>query len=234
MRLRNTPLKILLLAAMLVLSAFPSASAEATLYRNNTVCSRGFYLRKLSDPPTDKWYMATPLDISREGTWVIDLIAGNFSVIGSAEVVVRGDELTVSCHYLDGVKLHSELLMLYKNPDEIGALEPDSLVSPYRFGESISISRDLDGQPLVLMYINNSVSFTSLVKGLKGYASLGISQIRERVAMAASIGLMEEYREEVPITIQSVSELPGSEEPDDNGCVGGVCPVPLPILPSAP
>lgn len=232
MQHNKTRMKPLLFAVLLLLAAFSSAAAEVTHYRNNTVCSRGFYLRKLETPPTDKWYMATPLDINRDGTRFVDLIAGNFSVIGSAEVVVRGDELTVSCQYADGVERHSELLMLYTSPDELGAPESKTDVSPYRFGESISINRDLGGRPLVLLYINNTVSFTSQVKGLKGYTSLGIPEIKERIAMAQTAGLADDYREEVPVS--HATKPAGDESPDENGCVGGVCPVPMPLFPPVP
>ena len=224
MQNRRTKRESLLLVVLLVLAAFPSAAAEATYYRNNTVCSRGFYLRNLENPPTDKWYMATPLDISRDSTQVIDLIAGNFTVIGSAEVVVLGDELTVSYHYLDGVEPHSEQLMLYTNPDEIDVLETNMNVSSFRFGEKISISRDLGGRPLVLLYINNAVSFSSLVKGLKGYTSLGIPEIKERIAMASSAGLADDYRERVPVF--SAPQPAGDDALNENGCIGGVCPIP--------
>ena len=208
---------------MLFLNAV--AHAETKYYNNNTVCVRGFYLRELNNRPTDKWYMVVTLDISRDGRQVFDLIAGKCLVIGNVEAVIRGDGLMLTYHYLDGVKPHSEMLMLFPSIEDIAELEPGSLLSAYHFAEAISIKKDLQGLAGVFLCVNNSVSFTSEVAGLRNYTSLGATQIIERRAMAQSVGLLDVYREKVPIITQVVPTAAGIEVQDEDGCVGGVCPI---------
>lgn len=214
---------------MLALAVSTSAKSQTLYYRNNTVCSEGFYLRRLEHRVTDQWYMLTPLDISREGEQSINLIAGNCYVIGKVQAVVKGDTLTLRYSYLDGIQPHSELLMLYLNFEEVNSVDPDLLSSPYRFGEAISISGALKGQPLIYLYVNNRVSFTSGVKGLVVYSSFGKAEMERRITMAESAGLGEVYREFIPApVIQGVQ--PDASQPEVPGlvCEDGYCYVPRP------
>ncbi|MHC1787039.1 MAG: hypothetical protein AB9880_08275 [Christensenellales bacterium] len=206
-----------------------TALAGSGQYVNNTVGARGFYLRELLPPRTDKWYMLSPLDISRDGSLRIDLIAGNCLVVGSAVATVQGDRLTVDYVYLEGVREHSQLLMLYTDLEDIGELSPDLLQSPYRFREGISISGALEGQPRVLLYINNRVSFPSGLKGLRPYTALGDAEVVQRRTLANEAGLGGVYRERLPKLALS-AERPDAEQPEVPGliCEDGVCHVPLP------
>lgn len=233
-------IRAILMVAALALALGFQAPAGAKTYSNNTACSEGIYLRRLSNPPTNKWYMVTPLDLSRDGLVTLDLIAGNCMVIGRVEVSLQAGSLTATARYLEGVTVHEELLMFYTDLSDIQTLEHGHLDTPYRLGQPLALSAF--GNPSrIWLYTNSRVSFNDDLPGLMTFASQSPRRINARIELARAAGLgAEDYLERMPVSRPSQpSDTTGI--PDENGCIGGVCPVPtldpaqeLPSLPLAP
>lgn len=233
-----TTASIILLMMAFVLG-FP-APANATTYANNTACAEGIYLRRLSKPPTDKWYMVTPLERNQDSQITLPLIAGNCMIIGQVDVNQQADGLTVTVQYLEGVTVHEELLMVYTDLADIQELEHGHLETPYRLGQPIALSA-LGNPSFIWLYVNNRVSFTDNLPGLATYASQSLQHIHARIELARAAGLGEkDYLEQLPLS-RPLQQTDMTGIPDENGCIDGVCPVPTfqmpanwPTLPSAP
>ena len=63
---------------------------------NQSVCSRGIRFRDINPNLTNKWFMFTPIDLSKDGTQAIDLIAANITYAGKVTVEVNGDAVKVN------------------------------------------------------------------------------------------------------------------------------------------
>ena len=175
-------------------------------YRNNTVCTFGLHLRDIAPELTDKWYTVTPIDLSKNGTQSFELVGGNMWIIGQVNVTVDGDSVLVDQDIiLEGIgrtKIQSEYLNIFNDLNSIKpeALEGDGLDGMgYRFGEPISIEKDLGGDTNVLLYVRNVATFHTHVSPGRVLVRMGENlpdRIKRRNAMIEMMDPM--MNEEVP------------------------------------
>jgi len=140
------------------------------VYWNNTVCTFGLHLRDLRPELTDKWYTVTPIDLSADGTQSFELVGSNMWIIGHVRVTVEGDSVLIDRDIiLDGkgrTRMLNEYLNIFHDLNSITkeALEDDGLYGRgFRFGEPISIEKDLKGDTSVLLYVRSVASFNPRV-----------------------------------------------------------------------
>ena len=141
---------------------------KTSWYPQNTLCSFGPQFRDIDSGLTDKWYMFTPVNLSQDGTQTFELIASNMYVIGSVQVVVSGDSVTVTYTTAQGryghVYMKSEYLNFFPDLKSVTTVEPEKLGSGFTFGQAISIQNDLGGDNNVLMFIRNVATYRNSVR----------------------------------------------------------------------
>ena len=140
---------------------------EIVWYPNNTVCSFGPQFRDVAPGLTDLWYMFTPVDLSHDGTQTFELVGGNMYVLGQVSLTVAGDSVTVTYSTIKGKNGHiymkSEYLNFFKDFKSVTTVVPEELGEGFRFGEAISIQKDLGGDTNVLMFVRNVATFRNFV-----------------------------------------------------------------------
>ena len=137
---------------------------EPIWYGNNTAGVIGISLRDQYPGLTDKWYHVLPVDLSRDGTQVFDLVASARYFLGKVNVTVNGDSVTVDYAYISspyGFEIYpkEECLAWFRSA---GELTTDYLANPTpnaSFGQAISKERDLNGQDYALLFICNRVTY---------------------------------------------------------------------------
>ncbi len=141
---------------------------KTSWYPNNTLCSFGPQFRDMDPGLTDKWYMFTPVNLSKDGTQTFELIASNMYVIGNVQVVVSGDSVTVTYETTQGryghVYMKSEYLNFFPDLKSVTIVEPEELGGGFSFGQTISIRNDLGGDTNVLMFIRNVATYRNSVR----------------------------------------------------------------------
>ncbi len=139
-------------------AAAPSSGGGKNWRRDQTVSSMGLRFRDVTPYLTDKWFMFTPLDLTREGSQVLPLIAANTSFVGSVTVNVSGGNVTVNYNLNSGVDLGDLNYTFFSGLDEVSSVE----ISPQdrlAFGEPVSIGEELDDAEIVLLYLSGHVSY---------------------------------------------------------------------------
>ena len=123
-------------------------------------------MRELCPELTDKWYTVVPVDLTRQGTQVYELVASNLFVIGRAAVTVDGDSVTVVCGLAEGNGyMKDECLRWFTGLEEITAAYLEAPERGAAFGEAVSIERDLKGQDTALLFICNTVTYSQPYAG---------------------------------------------------------------------
>lgn len=142
---------------------FPVVEPEKpkyTWYPNNTVGLVGLSLRDSYPDLTDKWYNVVPVDLTQNGVQTFRLVASNLFYIGQAAVIVDGDNVTVQYALADGHGyVKDECVRWFTSVD---AITTDFLKAPesdLAFGQTISRSKDLNGQDVALLFICNHVTY---------------------------------------------------------------------------
>jgi len=100
------------------------------IWPDNTACSYGLRFRDEASELTDKWYMYTPIDLTKEGTLDIPLIASNRYRIGTAQVTIK--EGQVSAAYTitaDKVEVKHEFMAFLPGLDSLETVEPEALTN---------------------------------------------------------------------------------------------------------
>ena len=142
---------------------------KGTMYTKNTACSFGPAFRDVRPSLTDKWYTFTPVDLTIQGRQTFEYVASNKYVIGEVYVDVAGDSVTVTFHnfYEDqegNTKTLSEFLTFFHDLKSVKNVEPEKMQElGYRFGDTISIEKDLEGDTNVLLFIRNQVTYCDYV-----------------------------------------------------------------------
>ena len=141
-----------------------------TWFPNNTVSTMGLSFREVKPELTDKWYHVAPIDLSRDGEQVIPLVASNAFIVGRVYVNVKGDEVTVT-YMARGqgsagtFRVHSEFLTFFPDLASVTEVEPEKLGEGFKFGEPISIEKDLKGDTRVLLFVRNVVTYRDYYTG---------------------------------------------------------------------
>ena len=148
----------------------PTVTIERnSLYTDNTACSFGPAFRDVQPGLTDKWYTFTPLDLTEQGRQTYEYVASNMYVIGEVYVDVLGDSVTVTYHnyYEDQegkTKTLAEYFTIFPDLDSVTGVEPETMDDiGFRFGQAISIRKDLEGDTNVLLFIRNRVTYSTYV-----------------------------------------------------------------------
>ena len=135
---------------------------------NNTACTYGVRIRDVQPGLTNKWQMATALDLSAVrglpgGRLEIPVCASDMYVIGTATVRVRDDSLRVTVSFLEGldITLERQAMYLWTDPGAVSRLWDKSLdkLPRYATGTDVSISGDLGGQERVILYLPMTVTY---------------------------------------------------------------------------
>lgn len=145
----------------LVIVAEPSPTPEITWYPNNTISLAGLSLKEASSRLPDKWYNVVPIDLTRQGRQTYLLTVSNARFIGECYVDVWGDEVTVSCYVLSrsGVEMKSEYGRWFTRLSEVTASSIESSENGFVFGEPVSISEDLGGADVALLFIRSKATY---------------------------------------------------------------------------
>lgn len=136
-----------------------AVKADRTWYPNNTVGVLGLSLRD-DLGMSDKWYNVIPVDLTVQGRQTVRLVASNLYYFGSATITVADGNVTVNYQLPRGnAYLKGECLQWFTSLDEITASFLNNPVGEYAFGEPVSISEQLNGQDVALLFICNHVTY---------------------------------------------------------------------------
>lgn len=164
----------------------------------NTVSSFGPQFRVISPNYTKKWYMFTPIDLSRQGRQSFTLVGSNMWEVGQAHVDVYEDTVNVSYEYYyagsDKMEPVKEFITFYKDYAEALQHDPDTTASAFAFNKPFSIQNDLGGDTRVLMFIRNNLSYYRFpvpTEGLHRNAPNSEARKSERGGMLAIMDQVE-------------------------------------------
>jgi len=133
---------------------------EYTWYPDNTVGLVGLSLRDNFPGLTDKWYNIVPVDLTQNGVQTFRLVASNLFYIGQAAVIVDGDNVTVQYALANGHGyVKDECVRWFTSVDEITSDFLKAPESDLAFDQTISRSKDLNGQDVALLFICNHVTY---------------------------------------------------------------------------
>lgn len=136
------------------------AKPKYTWYPNNTVGLVGLSLRDNYPGLTDKWYNVVPVDLTQNGVQTFRLVASNLFYIGQAAVIVDGDNVTVQYALANGHGyVKDECVRWFTSVDEITSDFLKAPESGLAFDQTISRSKDLNGQDVALLFICNHVTY---------------------------------------------------------------------------
>lgn len=133
-------------------------------YPENTVCTAGIAFRDVKPELTNKWYNFTPIDLSQQGTQVIDMVASNMYVVGRVVVQVDGDSVKVTWERANAAcgdgnfLVSSEFFTFFPDLASVTTVEPSELTG-YAFGQTVSIKNDLKDDTNVLLYMRNVATY---------------------------------------------------------------------------
>lgn len=116
----------------------------------------------------DSWMTYSVVDLSIQGTQTFDLVAAGAWKLGTVSVTVNGDEVVVN--YLcdedintrdvhDDIFVDREWFTLFGDLASVTTLNPDEIETAYAFGAPISIANDLGGDTVVILYVNNVMTY---------------------------------------------------------------------------
>ncbi len=134
---------------------------EVIHYPNNTICVAGLTLQEASTTLPDKWYNVLPVDLTRDGRQTYYLTISNMFYIGKVYVDVWGDEVTVDCSLLDqsAIRPLSRYGRWFTSLSQITTDSIESSENGFTFGEPVSISEDLGGADVALLFIRSKATY---------------------------------------------------------------------------
>ena len=135
--------------------------AEVTHYPNNTICVAGLTLKEADPSLPEKWYNVLPIDLTKDGRSVYQLMISNIFLIGEVYVDVWGDEVTVSCDLVDSTAVRplSWYGRWFTRLGDITTASIESSEGGFTFGEPVSIADDLGGADTALLFIRSKASY---------------------------------------------------------------------------
>ena len=137
----------------------PTAVPKTQEWRSNqSVCSLGIRFRDIAPEITKKWYMFTPIDLSKDGVQTFDLIAANITYAGKVTVEVNGDTVTVNYKLAKPMKEKDMAVTILPDLASVSSVEIKDGPA-YQFGKEISIANDLKGDTKVLLYVLGHVTY---------------------------------------------------------------------------
>lgn len=148
-------------AQRLLKPAEPTEEAEVTHYPNNTICVAGLTLQEADPSLPEKWYNVLPIDLTKDGRSVYQLVISNMFYIGEVYVDVWGDEVTVSCALVDSTAVQplSWYGRWFTRLEDITSTSIESGENGIPFGKPLSIADDLGGADTALLFIRSKASY---------------------------------------------------------------------------
>ena len=145
----------------LVVVAEPSPTPEVVWYPNNTIALAGLSLQEANTRLPDKWYNVIPVDLTRDGRQTFFLTISNARFIGECYVDVWGDEVTVSyaLYRTSGIDLKSEYGRWFTRLSQVTDRSIEDTENGFVFGQPLSISRDLEGADVALLFIRSKATY---------------------------------------------------------------------------
>lgn len=125
---------------------------------NQSVCSLGIRFRDIKPELTKKWFMFTPIDLSKDGIQTIDLIAANITYAGKVTLQVQDGKVTVNYKVNWPMEKKDMAFTLLPDLASVSNVDMNSMKT-YSFGEEISIADDLNGDTNVLLYMLGHVNY---------------------------------------------------------------------------
>lgn len=134
---------------------------EKTWFPNNTICLAGLSLQEASSNLPNKWYNVIPVDLTHEGRQTFFLTISNARFIGECYVDVWGDEVTVSYDLIENTAIEpkSSYGRWFTRLGQITENSIESTEKGFVFGEPLSISEDLDGADVALLFIRSKATY---------------------------------------------------------------------------
>ena len=148
-------------AQRLLKPAEPAEEAEITHYPSNTICVAGLTLKEADPSLPEKWYNVLPVDLTKDGRSVYQLVISNMFYIGEVYVDVWGDEVTVSCDLVDSTAVQplSWYGRWFTRLGDITTASIESSEDGIPFGQPLSIADDLGGADTVLLFIRSKATY---------------------------------------------------------------------------
>lgn len=136
-------------------------ATEVIHYPKNTICVAGLTLQEASDTLPDKWYNVLPVDLTRDGRQTYSLMISNMFYIGKVYVDVWGDEVTVDYSLIDSSAIRplSEYGRWFTSLSDITSASIESDENGFGFGQPVSISEDLGGADVALLFIRSKATY---------------------------------------------------------------------------
>lgn len=130
-------------------------------YPKNTVTLCGLTLQEASATLPDKWYNVLPIDLRQEGRQTYYLMISNMNYVGRCYVDVWGDEVTVSYALFDNTAIEplSSYGRWFTALSQINADSIESSENGFVFGEPVSISADLGGADVALLFLRCKATY---------------------------------------------------------------------------
>lgn len=134
---------------------------ERVWYPNNTVTVCGLTLQEASTSLPEKWYNVLPIDLRQEGRQTYYLMISNMNYVGRCYVDVWGDEVTVSYALFDNTAIEplSSYGRWFTSLSQITEDTIESSEGGFVFGEPVSISADLGGADVALLFIRSKATY---------------------------------------------------------------------------
>lgn len=178
----------------------PPQKPKGVWYPDNNACAFGIPLRDLRPDLTDKWYTVTPIDVSKDGMQTFELYGGNMWIIGQVNVLVEGDNVTVTYDIIqDGrgrTKVNKEYFNIFS---DLGSITKEALDGNaaegqgYQYGKAVSIEKDLGGDTNVLLYVRNKVTFNTRVYGNQFLVRMWPNRPHRKEMRTNMLNMMDPY-----------------------------------------
>lgn len=148
-------------AQRLLKPAEPPEEADVTHYPSNTICVTGLTLQEADSSLPEKWYNVLPVDLTKDGRSIYQLVISNMFYIGEVYVDVWGDEVTVSCDLVDSTAVQpmSWYGRWFTRLGDITNTSIESGEGGFAFGKPLSIADDLGGADTALLFIRSKASY---------------------------------------------------------------------------
>ena len=142
----------------------------SNVYLHMNVCSEGIRFRDLDEDLSKEWFMFTPVDLSVDGEYTFNLIAGNTHVIGTVTMTVFEGAVTITYELVNPhfIQLVEEFMTILPSLEAVEVVDVEEMTN-YPFGEPISIQEDLGGDTKVLLFIRNKVIYRDDTVGIKEF-----------------------------------------------------------------
>lgn len=134
------------------------------------ICSMGLYFRELKPQLTDEWFLFTPIELNKDGIQVYPLIASNAYEAGELTLTIENGQLLAEYHVLNGITVNDEFLTFFPNLSSVTTVDVQMLQGQeLPFNQPIDIAATFGQDAKVILYMNNAVSFSDTLPGLKSF-----------------------------------------------------------------